>query len=206
MGLEVVTVWPSRHSFRRERLLPSRGLLQYPSRGSFFSAEGSLSIDMFKKFCMTIPEDQSDVLNTVAPPHLMLVCHGELNNVLWNEKTGPKKRVANEAADYFRTAHLLSVGEELIDPVSAWFANATAPKLQKLAKAFKNLQLLAHNPDNHDEIILKTTQQTNTAFERADGGQTWRLNRKPGAGNKSGPNFVPVQQDELQGLRALDAT
>jgi hypothetical protein len=114
--------------------------------------------------------------------------------------------VANEAANYFCTAHLLSVGEELIDAVSAWFANATDPKLQKLAKAFKNLQLLAHNPDDHDEVMLKTTQQMNTAFEPADGGQTWRLNRKPDAGDKSGPNFVPVQQDELQKLRALDAT
>ncbi len=65
----------------------------------------------------------------------MLVCHGELNNVSWNGETGPKKRTANEAANYFHTAHLLSVGEELIDAVSAWFANATDLKLWKLAKA-----------------------------------------------------------------------
>ena len=169
-------VWDSKSSQFGPASIPSVASVSYllvgyyniPAVDPFFSAEGPLNTDLFKKFRMKLLEDHIGVLNTVAPPHLMLVCHGELNNVLWNEKTGPKKRVANEVANRFRTAHLLSVGEELIDAVSAWFANTTDPKLQKLAKAFKNLQLLAHNPGDHDEVMLKTTQQTNTAFEPAD--------------------------------------
>ena len=104
-----------------------------------FSAEGPLHTDLFEKFRIDLPKDQSGILNTVSPPYLIPVCHGVLNNVSGDGKTGLKKRVANEAANYFRTARLLSIGKELIDAMSAWFANATDPKLQKLVKAFKNL-------------------------------------------------------------------
>jgi hypothetical protein len=57
------------------------GYYNIPAVDPFFSAEGPLNTDLFKKFRMDLPKDQSGILNTVSPPHLTLICHGELNKV-----------------------------------------------------------------------------------------------------------------------------